>query len=157
MFCVSVRLCVCLCACISKTRVLMTPHRSTPKTVHTVLSSEESLDFVSIDVFQGSKLLNQSLVLIFEHGHAIFEAFDIFLLLSSTLPGGFPGSNNNSYREKEASASWLFSQIQQRTQSSHKSVCTKGKRGLALKNLQKVSSCGQRMFRWRWLWTCLGH
>ena len=62
--------------------------------------SEDSLDFVSIDVFQGSELLNQSLVLIFQHGQAVFEAFDVFLLLSPTLPGGLPGSNNNSNHEK---------------------------------------------------------
>lgn len=60
------------------------------------------LHLVSVDILQGSELLNESLVLIFKHGHAVFKAFDVFLLLSSTLTSSFPGNDNSGHEEKHS-------------------------------------------------------
>ena len=49
-----------------------------------------------VDVFEGPELLDQSLVLVLEHGHAVLEAFHILFLLTATFPGSFPGSNDNN-------------------------------------------------------------
>lgn len=49
--------------------------------------------FMTIKIFEGLEFLNESLVLVFKHSHAIFKTFDIFFLLSATFSGSFPGTN----------------------------------------------------------------
>ncbi|MEQ2195380.1 hypothetical protein XENOCAPTIV_011960 [Xenoophorus captivus] len=45
---------------------------------------------------EGSELIYESLVLLLQHGHAVFKASDVLLLLSPTFPRSFPGSNSSN-------------------------------------------------------------
>ena len=48
---------------------------------------------MAIKIFEGLEFLNEGLVLVFKHSHAVFKTLDIFFLLPATLPGSFPGTN----------------------------------------------------------------
>lgn len=50
--------------------------------------SEDSL--VRVDLFYGSQLVDQSLVLMLQRLHAVFQTFQVLFFLPSTLPGCLP-------------------------------------------------------------------
>lgn len=56
-------------------------------------SQRQLLCFMAIKIFEGLEFLNEGLVLVFKHSHAVFKTLDIFFLLPATLPGSFPGTN----------------------------------------------------------------
>ena len=49
------------------------------------------LCFVAVQVFEGLELLDERLVLVLQHGHAVLQTLDVLLLLPAALPGSLPG------------------------------------------------------------------
>lgn len=61
------------------------------------------LRFVAVNVLQGFQLFNQRLVLVFQHGHAVFQTFDVLFLFPATLACRLPAGRGG---EKPVSNSW---------------------------------------------------
>lgn len=64
------------------------------------------LCFMAIKIFEGLEFLNESLVLVLKHSHAIFKTFDILLLLPATLTSSFPGTNTRQMTIGKGTAQW---------------------------------------------------
>ena len=45
---------------------------------------------MAIKIFEGLEFLNEGLVLVFKHSHAVFKTLDIFFLSTSTFFSSFP-------------------------------------------------------------------
>lgn len=48
------------------------------------------LCFVAVQVFEGFELLDERLVLVLQHGHAVLQTLDVLLLLPATFPCRLP-------------------------------------------------------------------
>lgn len=49
---------------------------------------------MAVDVLERFQLLDQGLVLVFQHGHPVLQAFDVLLLLPAALAGRLPGGES---------------------------------------------------------------
>lgn len=49
--------------------------------------------FVAVDIFKSFELLNESLVLVFQHGDAVLQTLHIFFLFPATFSGRLPVTN----------------------------------------------------------------
>lgn len=56
------------------------------------------LGLVAVNVLQRFQLFNQGLVLVFQHGHAVFQTFDILFLFPAALTGCFPAEERRRRR-----------------------------------------------------------
>lgn len=45
---------------------------------------------LAVELLEGFELLYQGLVLVFQHGHSVLQALDVFFLLAPTLSGRLP-------------------------------------------------------------------
>ena len=53
------------------------------------------LGFVAVQVFEGFQFLDECFVLVLQHGYAVLQTLDVFLLLPATLAGCLPVRHEN--------------------------------------------------------------